>query len=237
MKPGLRRSPFFSLVAAVAWGVLPHGTVVAGQEDLRSQVEALAARSGFIVEGLERIGSDPAREVEGTPAERLKALLREYNYLVVLGRAGTLEKVRISSRKADEAKGAADAATVPTTRVGSHHQVEAMIVGPNGVAETVPLIVDTGASTLVLPDSMIPELGFAPETLRPGKSQTAVGQVQVKMGMLRSVRLGAVTAEEVEVSFIADRKLGGTKLLGMSFLQRFRMTMDDTRNELILLAK
>ena len=115
--------------------------------------------------------------------------------------------------------------------------MEATIVGPNGAAETVPLLIDTGASTLVLPESMIPDLGFSPENLQPGKSQAAGGPVPVKMGVLQTVRVGAVSVEGVEVSFVDDRKLRGTKLLGMSFLQHFRMTMDDARNELILLAK
>ena len=58
----------------------------------------------------------------------------------------------------------------------------------------------------------------------------------VKLGQLRNVRVGAVSAENVEVSFIEDSKLKGNRLLGMSFLQRFKMTIDDAANELVLMA-
>jgi aspartyl protease family protein len=111
------------------------------------------------------------------------------------------------------------------------------MVGPNSVARTLPLMVDTGASTLVLPSSMMAKLGFTPEDLREGSSQTASGKVAVKIGLLRSVRIGAVSADNVEVSFIADAELSGNRLLGMSFLQRFKMTIDDAANELVLMAK
>jgi len=98
-------------------------------------------------------------------------------------------------------------------------------------------MVDTGATTLVLPSSRIAELGFTAQDLRKGTSQTASGVVPMQLGRLRHVRIGGVSAADVEVSFIADDKLSGNQLLGMSFLQRFKMTIDDANNELILLAK
>jgi aspartyl protease family protein len=231
----LRRPPAPGawLLACALWS----GIALADTGDLRAELRALAAQTGFVIEGLERIGAEPSASAEGSPAERLKSLLRDYNYLLVQSRPGAIEKVLITSRKASDGKGSADSAHVGTIRLGTHHQVEAAIAGPNAVAKTLPLIVDTGASTIVLPASMIPELGFAPEDLRNGMSQTASGTVPVKIGMLRSVRVGAVSAKDVQVSFIADQKLHGARLLGMSFLQRFRMTIDDARNELILLAK
>lgn len=205
---------------------------------LRGQLEALAADNGFTIEGLDWVGPEPARHAEGTLAERLKRLLEDYNYVIVQGRPGNApEQVRISSRKTDGARSTAGRADVDTVRIGMHHQVEAAITGPNAIIRTVPLIVDTGASTLVLPESMISELGLTPEDLQDGKSQAAGGTVPVRIGVLQSVRVGAVSVQNVQVSFIADRKLRGTKLLGMSFLQHFRMTIDDAKNELILMAK
>jgi len=97
-------------------------------------------------------------------------------------------------------------------------------------------MIDTGATTLVLPTSMMPELGFTPEDLHEGTSQTASGNVAVKLGLLRNVRVGAVSADNVEVSFIEDSQLKGNRLLGMSFLQRFKMMIDDAANELVLMA-
>ena len=69
------------------------------------------------------------------------------------------------------------------------------------------------------------------------KGDHLLRSVAVKIGLLRSVRIGAVSADNVEVSFIADAELSGNRLLGMSFLQRFKMTIDDAANELVLMAK
>jgi len=40
---------------------------------------------------------------------------------------------------------------------------------------------------------------------------------------------------DVKVTFISDDRLGNTMLLGMSFLERFNVTIDDAHNALILL--
>ena len=224
-------------LAAALWILCSLWSAVTSAGDLTGALEALAAQAGFVVEGLDRIGPEPARNADGTTAERLRTLLQDYNYLVIQSRPGAIEKVLVTSRKAPEARGSADRAHVGTIRIGTQHQVEAILTGPNAVAQTVSLIVDTGASTLVLPTSMIREMGFRPEDLRDGSSQTASGTVPVKTGTLGSVRVGAVAASDVPVSFIADRKLQGAMLLGMSFLQRFRVTIDDARNELVLFAR
>jgi aspartyl protease family protein len=204
---------------------------------LRDSIETAARDGGFAVEGLERLGAEPAETVQGRQMERLRTLLRDYNYLAIESSPGVLQRLVIASRKTGDRPGSADKAHVNTTRVGAHHQVETTLAGPNGVGKTLALIIDTGASTLVLPTSMIAELGFGPTDLRDGLSQTASGTVPVKLADLRWVRVGAVAAQRVPVSFIDDTKLQGSMLLGMSFLQRFRITIDDARNELILLVK
>jgi aspartyl protease family protein len=224
------------LVWLLGFGLVSGGAFAEGG-DLRGRLESLASQGGFAIEGLDWIGPEPAGNESGTTLERLKDLLRDYNYVLVQGGRSGIESVRITSRKDVEARGSAGSAYVGTVRMGSHHQVDAAIAGPNGVAKTVRLIVDTGATTIVLPESMIPELGFGPESLQNGTSQTASGNVATKIGTLSSVRVGAVAAENVMVGFIADARLKGAMLLGMSFLQRFRMTIDDQQNELILLAK
>ena len=40
--------------------------------------------------------------------------------------------------------------------------------------------------------------------------------------------------QNVAVAFIDDARLNGNLLLGMSFLRRFRVTLDDDNNQLIL---
>jgi len=126
---------------------------------------------------------------------------------------------------------------IKTTRRGVHHQVTAKLVGPNDAMRRVSLIVDTGATAIVLPESMMGPLGFEDAMLKKGFSNTANGKVGVKRGTLRSVMVGDVEARDVLVSFIADDRVGGTRLLGMSFLNRFRFSIDDTKNELTLLVR
>jgi aspartyl protease family protein len=121
--------------------------------------------------------------------------------------------------------------------VGNRHYVDAAIAGPNGTVRAVRLLIDTGATSLVLPASMISELGFAPADLRASIGWGVGGPVPALIGMLRVVRIGAASADNILVNFVPDESLRGTKLLGMSFLRHFRMTIDDQRNELVLLAK
>ena len=218
----------------VVWSL---GGLAAGS-GLQQQLQTLAEQQHFTLEGLGQLGAEPAGQAEGSPLEQIRELLQDYNYLVTQTRPGMIETLRIISPRGQTArKSAADRAYVPTTRVGAHQQVEAVITGPNGVPKTLSLIIDTGASTLVLPVSMMSELGFTPTQLSDGSSQTANGTVRVKLGQLRSVRVGAVAADNIRVSFIDDASLSGTRLLGMSFLQRFRMTIDDANNELVLMLR
>lgn len=99
------------------------------------------------------------------------------------------------------------------------------------------MLIDTCASTLVLPESMIDQLGFDRTALEAGISQTASDIVHVKVALLQAVTIGNVSVKQVHVSFMPDRALKGTKLLGMSFLSHFRFSLDDEINELVLLGK
>ena len=98
-------------------------------------------------------------------------------------------------------------------------------------------MVDTGASTVVLPQSMIGRLGFAVGELRDGWTQTANGRVRAKVGKLQSIAVGTAMAQDVTVTFLEDNRLNGAKLLGMSFLQRFRITIDDANRRIILVSE
>lgn len=220
------------LLACAISGVWPDCAEAAGLAD---QLAALAQENGFSVEGLDRLSGEPGRGAAGDIKDRLKALLQGYNYVLVESRPGQIERLVITGIA--RSGGKPSSSTVSTLRVGVHHQVEAILVGPNGVPQTVSVLVDTGASTVVLPASMIAVLGFDAERLSAGISQTASGQVHTKTGTLSSVTVGPASAENVPVSFIADKRLNGAMLLGMSFLNRFRVTIDDERNEIVLLAK
>ncbi len=231
--PGSNQFRTYSLI--VLMSALPVVVQGAGK-DLRSQLEELAAKHEFIIQGLNRIGTEPAKEVSGQAPEQLKILLQEYNHVILQDGSGDIEKVLIYSLKRSDAE-PAQGYRANMTRRGRHHVVKAVLVGPTGARRTESLIVDTGASAIVLPQSMTKALGFQENGLRDGWSQTANGRVRTKRGVLRSVQIGQVVVENVAVNFIENEALGGNSLLGMSFLGRFRFTLDDDNNELILLEK
>ncbi|QXP84999.1 TIGR02281 family clan AA aspartic protease [Methylococcus sp. Mc7] len=228
--PGIAR-PY--LLACAIFGPWPACTDAAGLAD---QLAALAQENGFSIEGLDRLSAEPGRTAEGGIKDRLKALLQGYNYILAESRPGRIERLVITGTARGGGK-PPPSSTIPTLRIGAHHQVEAVLVGPNGVPQTVSVLVDTGASTVVLPTSMINTLGFDAERLSAGISQTASGQVRTQTGVLPSVTVGPASAENVPVSFIADKRLNGAMLLGMSYLNRFRVTIDDEHDEIVLLAK
>ncbi len=222
---------FFFVIGTLCWA-----SAVAQTDSLRAQLEALAKEGHFVVDGLERIGAEPANIAPGIPAERLKRLLEAYNHIVIEKGPGSIERVVIIGAKRPATKLKASP-YIKTTRWGAHHLVEVTITGMLNNARTVSVIVDTGASTIVLPESMIAPLGFQPEDLQNGITRTASGTVAMKVGTVKSVQVGNAFAADVKVTFIADRRLGGMALLGMSFLERFRMTIDDAHDELVLLAR
>jgi aspartyl protease family protein len=223
------------ILAGLAWA-----TIAAAQDTesgLRDQIDALATQAGFAVNGLERIGDASARPTpEGPPSRQIEELLKGYNYMIVHEANGGIHELRILTPRS--ATGPVPRRGVVTTeRRGSQHVVEAELIGPNGARRTVRLVVDTGASIVVLPSSMIEPLGFSAEELEDDEAETANGTVEVKMGTLRSVRVGDAKVGDVSVGFIADERIGSQPLLGMSFLERFRLTIDDKTNRVVLLPR
>ena len=138
---------------------------------------------------------------------------------------------------ADVTPGAGEADIVlDTQRVGSGHTVSVTLEGEDGKQVERTLLVDTGASYVSLPASLIPELGLAPEKLHTEQFQTANGAVDQAVGTLPAVWLNGQRIAGVAVAFSEDEQLGREGLLGMSILSRFRLTIDD-ENNLLVLAK
>ncbi|MDJ0944855.1 MAG: aspartyl protease family protein [Kiloniellales bacterium] len=202
--------------------------------DLRAQIESLASRHGFAVVGLDRLEDAPARVLAGDGLERdLRAILGNYNYLLVHDPDGRVRRLRILGLKSPAPR----RHSIRTTRRGSHHLVETELVGPSGESQTFSLMLDTGASLIVLPSSKIEALGFRPEELKLGTANTANGEVPIRLGTLRQVWIGQARVDEVAVGFVADDRIGERYLLGMSFLNHFRVTIDDRANRLTLLPR
>jgi clan AA aspartic protease (TIGR02281 family) len=131
--------------------------------------------------------------------------------------------------------------TLQTSRFGPHHIVRAALVGPNGRTQLVSFILDTGATDIVLPASMIETLGFRSSELTRISMQTANGMTQGQRGTLRSVEIGGPDISDViprvPVIFISDASTGGHALLGMSVLARYSMTIEDRENRIILVKR
>ena len=220
------------LLAAVAL------TGTAQDSGLAGRLDHLARQEGFRVTGMELLGSAVApKDVSAGPLERrLRNLLAGYNFVLFHGPDGKIAAVRILGvSRAGPAK--LREATVPVTRRGAHYLVDAVLPGPAGLWPTRRLIVDPGASTVVLPASAIVQLGLRTSDLTPGTAETAGGKVPAQQGVLAAVRVGHAEAKDVPVTFIEDAKLGQTALLGMSFLEHFRLTIDDAGQRVILSEK
>lgn len=131
--------------------------------------------------------------------------------------------------------------TLTTSRQGPHHIIRAALVGPNGRTQLVSLIVDTGATDMVLPASMIGKLGFRGNELSPTSIQTANGITHAQRGQLRSVELGGPDVsdviERVPVLFMDDADIGGYALMGMSVLGRYSMTIEDREDRIVLVKR
>ena len=115
------------------------------------------------------------------------------------------------------------------------------MVGPNGHTELVSFIVDTGATDMVLPASMLAKLGFRESELDSVGVQTANGVAEGMRGFLRSLELGGPDHSDVlnhvPVMFMSDDDTGGYSLMGMSVLGRYNMTIEDAENQIILVKR
>ncbi len=240
LPPSRRRGVVQGLAALVMlWALVGpmSAPLLAAEDGLGAQLEALAAAEGFAIGGLDRVGDGPAKETgDGDLAARIAALLADYNYVLIHDGTGGIARVRISGPRLTRDV-AVQRHAVPAERRGAQRQVEAKLTGPRGASRTLALMVDTGAATIVLPESMIASLGFRPDELRDSWAQTANGRVPVKLGRLSSAQVGTAMERQVAVSFIADDKIGDLALLGMSFLNRYHLTIDAESDQIILIAR
>ncbi len=236
-----RRRPLTAALVAAALAVFTSLAGPAFGQDgdaakagsLRAVLGALAARHGIAMHGLETVDDQPAPAAGGTPLQRVEVLLDAYNYMLVQKPGGGVASVLIMGRKTKVVP-PPDSIDVATRRRGAHHIVIVVLTGVEGNRVTVPMVVDTGASTIVLPSSLIARLGFDEEALADGVMETANRRVRGKKAVLASVEIGEAVQRDVRVTFIDDDRLGGTMLLGMSFLGRYRLTIDDADNRITL---
>jgi aspartyl protease family protein len=229
----------FYLAAVVFLGLAVGAAAQDSAQGLRAQLRDLATRDGISATGLEKIGPAVAsrpNSAGGPPEQRLPALLAGFNYMIFRDSAGRVSGFRVLG-KARGGPPKVTESSVPAKRRGAHYLVDAVLIGPTGLWLNRQMVVDTGASTVVLPISAISSLGMRDADLVLGTVETAGGKVQARMGRLSAVRVGHAEVKDIPVTFIADEQLGRTALLGMSFLDQFRVTFDDFGQRIILNAK
>jgi aspartyl protease family protein len=237
---------------------LAAGPALADPVDVAQELERLMAVHGFTMKTQDL---EATREAQGRAEgedllPRLKLLLERFDHIIVQRPGGGVDRVLILGEKAaqsaeppqtaTETPGVEDpeaevAATgdivLETQRRGASHSVALILEGNNGKRVQRVLLLDTGADYVVLPASIIPQLGIPPHALRSQPVQTANGRTDARLGKLAALWLGDRRIEGVEVAFIQDDRLGGNALLGMSLLGRFRVTIDDEHNQVVLAGK
>lgn len=102
-----------------------------------------------------------------------------------------------------------------------------------------PLMLDTGATLIVLTKDIAERLGINLDNVQPDAKLTLGdgGQVDAKRIILDSVKVEGVEANDVDAAVILNEEgeLGfGQGVLGMSFLNRFNFKVDQKEKKLIL---
>jgi aspartyl protease family protein len=205
-------------------------------EMLSDALEKLSLEHGIRIQGLAKTKLIPARPSQGDLREQLRQLLYDFNYAVIHSPEGGVERLLILGQK-QAAPDPPEHIVLNTGRSGDHHVIQTKIHGPSGASAEVSLLVDTGASFVVLPASLIAQLELTPGELEDSAIQTANGRVDAKRGQLGSLQLGPEILRQVEAVFIEDSLLGAHGLLGMNVLGRYLMTIDDEKNRISLIKQ
>jgi clan AA aspartic protease (TIGR02281 family) len=223
---------------------LGHSSLAYGTDDelapmpggtLWDELKKVAAKYGIIIKGMGKTRDSPARPAQGALQEQLRKLLFDFNYVLVQSSDGGIKKVFILNQK-EAAPEIPEQIILNTTRSGNHHVVQVIIEGPSRTSMEVSLLVDTGASLMVLPASMLPKLGFSSGELESQEIRTANGPIYAKIGQLHSLEIGQEIMHDINAAFIEDSLLGPNGLLGMNVLGHYLVTIDDQQN-LITLSK
>ncbi len=204
------------------------------KNDLFAQIQALQNQNKIQITGLERIQNTEKVMTSGSLEQQIQQLFAPYNHIVSRNAKGKVERIVIINKKQ---KHNDSRIVLPTTLQGNHFTVSIGLSGDGRIWQTVDMVIDTGADLVVLPESMIEQLGLTDSKFTPGKMQTANGMADAKIGLLQEVKIAGETVENVEVAFIADQLLGENKLLGMSVLGRYQVNIDDEARLITLIKK
>ena len=216
------------------------------------ELERLQAQHGFTVVGILATEDAVGRADRAELYPRLRRLLGNFDHVIVQSPDGGVERVIILGEKvpftpapprsadddsSDEAERPDGTIVLRTERRGSQRAVTVSLEGLGGRRVSQTLLIDTGADFLVLPSSVAKSLGVPMQRFKEQELQTANGKVSARVGEISAVWLGDERQGNVRTAFIADDKLGGSGLLGMSVLGRFTLTIDDDAGTLTLAGK
>ncbi|MEI7996526.1 MAG: retropepsin-like aspartic protease [Methylococcaceae bacterium] len=202
--------------------------------DLFQQIQSLQSRMNIEITGLEKIRDEEKVITRGNnPEQQIEQLLVSYNHITSRNAKGQIERIVIVNKKQ---KPEVSQIVLPTSVQGNHFIVSVDLTGNGSLWLTQDMIIDTGADLVVLPESMIDQLGLTDSLFTKQKMQTANGTTEAKIGKLKELKMGGESIENVDVAFVADSLLGKTRLLGMSVLGRYQINIDD-KTQLITLFK
>lgn len=238
-------------IATIPGLMLCAAAVSAEKVLVADELDRLAEEHDFTVRGLEQTEEVYGKADGEKLYPRLRRLLENFDHVIVQSPEGGVERVIVLGEKVPFAPPPGVVSTetprperaeggdivLQTERRGTQHVVRVSLEGAGGKKVPLELHVDTGADFLVLPRSVISTLGLKANDLKERDMQTANGKVTGRIGTLPVLWLGENRITDVEAAFIEDGKLGGTGLLGMSVLGRYKLTMDDAENRITLGAK
>jgi len=185
------------------------------------------------ITGLERIQDEEKVITRGNLDQQIEQLLVSFNHITSRNAKGQIERIVIINKKQ---KSEVDQIVLPTSVQGNHFVVSVDFTGNGALWLTQDMIIDTGADLVVLPESMIDQLGLTDYPFSKQKMQTANGTTEAKIGKLKELKMAGESIENVDVAFIADSLLGKNRLLGMSVLGRYQININD-KTQLITLFK
>ncbi len=215
-------------------GLLTYGQYSIASDDLTTQIQTLQNRSNINIDGLEKIQNGEKILTHGNLEQQIKQLFSGYNHIVSRNPKGQVERIVILNKKE---KSKDNRIQVPIQVKDNHSTVSVAFSSDGRIWQTMDMVIDTGADLVVLPESMIAQLGIAEDKFIGHTMQTANGIVQAKLATLKEAKIAGESIENVETAFIPDHLLGGTPLLGMSVLGRYQINIDDKDHLITLIRK
>lgn len=236
--PASKRLFMIAISSLMMIAINTHAEYEEEPSDLLQQVHSLQVRMNIQITGLENIEPEADKVMAtGSLEQQIEQVLASYNLIISRNAKKQIAHIVIIDKKPNPDDHSEDQRIVlPTSRKGNHFLVPVAISGNGSQWQTLDMIIDTGADLIVLPESLIKQLGFVENSLSQRKMQTANGTTIAKTGTLQKLEIAGETVENVAAAFIPDELLGKHSLLGMSFLGRYQINIDD-KTQLFTLIK